>query len=92
VTAEENSVTCPHEYFLFNENISAPEWLISAIETLPELDRELIRHIFWQEFTQAEIAQRLNISQPCVSQRRDRVLTNLRVVLGKYGMSPLVSF
>jgi RNA polymerase sigma factor (sigma-70 family) len=64
-----------------DENASTIEWLTDALESLPEQDTTLLRKLFWEERTQAEIAFEMHVSQRTVSERRQRALENLRTVL-----------
>jgi len=57
------------------------EWravLLPHLETLPERDREILRHRFIDGLTQTEIATRVGISQMHVSRLLARILANLR--------------
>jgi DNA-directed RNA polymerase specialized sigma24 family protein len=50
---------------------------------LPDSDRQLIERLFWQGFTETEIAGGLGISQQAVSKRKRRILTALRRILDR---------
>jgi len=89
---EENVPTIAPRWCPVDESVCTPEWLTAAIEGLPKPDSQLIEKLFWQERTQADIARELNISQRAVSQRRQRVLKNLRVAFKKQRrISPISS-
>ncbi|MEW2070720.1 SigB/SigF/SigG family RNA polymerase sigma factor [Streptomyces sp. NPDC007346] len=57
------------------ENLHA---LAPLLETLEDRDREIVRMRFGQEMTQAQIGERLGISQMHVSRLLSRLLTTLR--------------
>jgi RNA polymerase sigma-B factor len=57
------------------------EWravLLPHLETLPERDREILRHRFIEGLTQTEIASRVGISQMHVSRLLAKILSHLR--------------
>jgi RNA polymerase sigma factor (sigma-70 family) len=55
----------------------AGEEMVQALESLPEADRWLIRRLFWDGRSQAEVAEEMGISQQAVSKRKRRVLKHL---------------
>jgi RNA polymerase sigma factor (sigma-70 family) len=63
------------------ENELNPGWLTDALECLSDDDTQLIRKLFWEERTQAQLALELHVSQRTVSERKRRALDNLRIVL-----------
>jgi RNA polymerase sigma factor (sigma-70 family) len=50
------------------------EELGRALESLPAADRWLIRRLFWEDRSQAEVADEMGISQQAVSKRKRRAL------------------
>lgn len=58
------------------------ELLQSALAQLSEPERGLIKQLFWEGHTEAEVAQRLGISHQAVSKRKQSVLQYLRTRLG----------
>jgi sigma-70-like protein len=60
-----------------------------ALNQLSVEDQLLIHRIFWDNADQRRVAAKLQISQPCVSQRKTRVLRELRRLLS--GQSQLFS-
>jgi RNA polymerase sigma factor (sigma-70 family) len=54
------------------------EKLNQTLTTLPESDRALIKHLFWEGRTETELANSLAITQQAVSKRKRRILTELR--------------
>jgi RNA polymerase sigma factor (sigma-70 family) len=53
-----------------------------ALANLRETDRHLLERLFWNEETEAEVAQSLGISQQAVSKRKLLVLRALQRILG----------
>lgn len=51
--------------------------LREAMARLPELDRWLLEQIFWEERSEAEIAQQMEMSQQAVSKRKRAALKTL---------------
>ncbi len=54
------------------------EQLKRSLTSLPEADRHLLEHLFWEGRTETEIADGLGISQQAVSKRKRKILTALR--------------
>ncbi len=52
--------------------------LKQTLTDLPEADRSLIEHLFWDGRTETEVATGLGISQQAVSKRKHRILMELR--------------
>ncbi len=61
------------------------ESLRFALSRLTELDKRVIEQLFWEGNTEAEIAQRLGISQQAVSRRKKLILHDLRLDLRTAG-------
>ncbi len=55
--------------------------LYAALALLRERDRRLVTHLFWRQYTEAEIAQSSHISQQAISKRKRVVLKTLRTYL-----------
>ena len=55
------------------------EVLYSALASLAEPDRRLIEQLYWEDQTEAEVAQQLAITQQAVSKRKRAILTRLHV-------------
>jgi len=55
--------------------------LEELLDRLPETDRLILRQMFWDCCTEADLAGRLGISQQAVSKRKDAVLRSLRAHL-----------
>jgi RNA polymerase sigma factor (sigma-70 family) len=53
-----------------------------ALSNLRDTDRHLLERLFWNEETEAEVAQSLGISQQAVSKRKLSVLRALQRILG----------
>jgi RNA polymerase sigma factor (sigma-70 family) len=49
-----------------------------SLTSLPDADRHLIEHLFWEGRTETEIADGLGISQQAVSKRKRKILSTLR--------------
>ena len=49
-----------------------------AIDTLDERDREVIRGLYFDELSQARVAERLNLSQMHISRLHKRAITQLQ--------------
>jgi RNA polymerase sigma-B factor len=62
--------------------------LRKAIETLAPREKEVISLRFFEEMSQAKIAQKLNISQMHVSRLQQRALRNLRELLSEVPSPP----
>jgi RNA polymerase sigma factor (sigma-70 family) len=56
----------------------ASESLRCCLTRLPEQERALVVSIFWEERTEAEIAQMLRLTQSAISRRKRRILGQLR--------------
>jgi RNA polymerase sigma factor (sigma-70 family) len=54
------------------------EQLKRSLISLPDADRHLIEHLFWEGRTETEIADGLGISQQAVSKRKRKILSALR--------------
>jgi RNA polymerase sigma factor (sigma-70 family) len=61
------------------------ERLASALDQLPEVDRRLIVHLFWDRRTEDELAERLGMTRQGVNMRKLRVLSKLRSLVGSMG-------
>jgi RNA polymerase sigma-B factor len=59
--------------------------LVAALESLDERESAIIRLRFFQDLSQTEVAQRLNISQMHVSRLQRRALDNLKRLLAGQG-------
>jgi RNA polymerase sigma-B factor len=55
----------------------------AALERLTEFQRRLVDLLFYREFTLAEVAARLGVTQKKVVRERQKAMTRLREVLGK---------
>jgi RNA polymerase sigma-B factor len=55
----------------------------AALERLTEFQRRLVDLLFYREFTMAEVAARLGITQKKVVRERQKAMTRLREVMGK---------
>jgi RNA polymerase sigma factor (sigma-70 family) len=60
---------------------AAFEALALALEQIPRRERWLLDLIFWQDRTEADIADELRISQPAVSKRKRVALLHLQAFL-----------
>jgi RNA polymerase sigma factor (sigma-70 family) len=60
---------------------AAFESLALALEQIPRRERWLLDQIFWQDRTEADIADELRISQPAVSKRKRVALLHLQSLL-----------
>ncbi len=72
---EEPGVTGGEERFTVEQE---EEQLKQSLTSLPEADRHLLEHLFWEGRTETEIADGLGISQQAVSKRKRKILTALR--------------
>ena len=54
----------------------------SAIAELGTIDQEIVRLVYWDGFTLAEVAQILNMRPPTVRSRHARARAKLRDALG----------
>jgi RNA polymerase sigma-70 factor (ECF subfamily) len=61
---------------------SDAESLRVAIATLPELDREIVRLVYWDGFTLAAVAQMLRMRPATVRSRMARAKSRLRSQIG----------
>ncbi len=52
------------------------EQLKRSLTSLPDADRHLIEHLFWEGRTETEIADGLGISQQAVSKRKRKILSD----------------
>jgi RNA polymerase sigma factor (sigma-70 family) len=52
-------------------------WLIGTLARITEGDRRLIELLFWEGWTESEVASRLGISQQAVSKRKRKALLEL---------------
>lgn len=57
------------------------EWLICTLARLTEGDQRLIELLFWEGWTESEVAGKLGISQQAVSKRKRKALLELRKCL-----------
>ena len=51
---------------------------MSALDSLAELDRGLIRQLFWDGRTEDDLAREWGVSQQAVSKRKQKILRALR--------------
>ena len=54
------------------------EELTQNLTDLPDEDRSLIKDLYWQGFTESEVASGLGISQQAVNRRKRKILDRLR--------------
>ncbi|MCX7642214.1 MAG: sigma-70 family RNA polymerase sigma factor [Armatimonadetes bacterium] len=59
-----------------------------AIEKLPELQRKVIEHLFWEDLTMTEIARLLGVSVTYVSYLYRQAIANLRKLWGVSSSEP----
>jgi RNA polymerase sigma factor (sigma-70 family) len=52
-----------------------------ALERLSERERQVINRLYWDEWTEAEIAHELGISQQAVSKIKRKAIQKLRELL-----------
>jgi len=52
-----------------------------ALERLSEREQQVIKRLYWDEWTEAEIAQEMGISQQAVSKIKQRAIQKLRELL-----------
>jgi RNA polymerase sigma-70 factor, ECF subfamily len=68
--------------------IASPEtgdWLLDALATLPERDRELLMLVAWEGLEPSEIAQLLGVRQGTVAVRLHRARRRLAAALARQG-------
>ena len=53
------------------------------VKKLPESDRHLIHQLYWENCTEAQIAEYLGVSQQAVSKRKRRLLSQLAAMLSQ---------
>lgn len=58
-------------------------WIQKAIEKLKPRQREMVLMIFFEEKTQAEVAEYYGITEAAVSQSMDRIYMSLKKILKK---------
>jgi RNA polymerase sigma factor (sigma-70 family) len=63
------------------ENAQLLEALKIALCKLPEHDRKLIEHIYYDGLTEHEVAEILNVSQQTVNKKKHRAISKLRIIL-----------
>ena len=63
------------------ENAQLLETLKVALHKLPEHERQLISHIYYDGLTEQETAEILNISQQTVNKKKHRIINKLRIIL-----------
>lgn len=74
---------------IFIEHEEDTEWsrlkgnLLPALLSLNNDDRALITKLFYDGYTQGELAAELGVSQSAISQRRDTILSRLKKFLKK---------
>jgi RNA polymerase sigma factor (sigma-70 family) len=56
--------------------------LCAALSRLGEADRSLLKQLFWEESTEADLAEEMGLSQQAVNKRKQAALRNLRRALG----------
>lgn len=57
-----------------------------ALEQLKKNEKEIIQWIFVERLTQAECAERANVTVAAIKKRRERVIVKLRKLMGGYGL------
>lgn len=60
------------------EHPRGPQWLVEAVDRLPERERKVITLGFYEDLSGKEIATILGVSESRVSQLRNRALSRLR--------------
>ncbi len=55
--------------------------LVRAVNQLKELDRWILKQLFWEERREEDVAEELGVSQPAVSKRKRTILGKLRRLL-----------
>ena len=74
----------PEEQMIHDsEQIELKELIQKAIEKLKPRQREMVFMIFFEEKTQAEVAEYYGITESAVSQSMDRIYASLRKILKK---------
>jgi RNA polymerase sigma factor (sigma-70 family) len=61
--------------------------LESVLAELPDRDRNILKWIFWEDLPKAEVAKRLNLSQPRVTQLHKAAQCKLRSALADRGIT-----
>ena len=64
-----------------NETHSSNDHLRGAIGALPAKQQRLIEQLFWEERTETELANTMNINQSTISRRKRAILNGLRMKL-----------
>ena len=64
-----------------NETHPSNDDLRGAIGALPAEQRRLIEQLFWEERTETEVANTMNINQSTISRRKRAILNGLRMKL-----------
>ena len=64
-----------------NETHPSNNDLRGAIGALPAKQRRLIEQLFWEERTETEVANTMNINQSTINRRKRAILTSLRLKL-----------
>jgi len=63
------------------ENAQLLEALKAALQKLPEHERQLITHIYYDGLTEQETAELLQVSQQTVNKKKHRIINKLRTIL-----------
>jgi len=64
-----------------NETHPSNDDLRGAIGALPAKQRRLIEQLFWEECTETEVANTMNINQSTINRRKKTILNGLRMKL-----------
>ena len=80
---ENRELNVEADYIETEEKNEQKNKLYKAIKQLSPRQKEIVRLIYFEEKTQDEVANELNISQGTVSTTLDRAVANLRKIIGK---------
>jgi len=69
------------DVFEVYENAQLLEALKSALQKLPEHERQLITHIYYDGLSEQETAELLQVSQQTVNKKKHRIISKLRTIL-----------
>jgi RNA polymerase sigma factor (sigma-70 family) len=79
------AVYCPVTVDLCETREVYPSDLYAALYSLPEADRLLLHQLYWEGYTETEIAQQRGVSVQAVSKRKRAALQKLHEILSVTG-------
>ncbi len=73
---------CPVTLEVTESGEPYPADLYAALDSLPETDRQLLHCLYWERYTETELARQQGVSVQAISKRKRAAIRKLRKMMG----------